>query len=527
MSFPRVLAIAALSGFLALSWEILWARLYSYATQSRATAFGAMLGSYLIGLAFGSLLSMRWQNRESHRSLRSLAWLIIGANGLAFLVVPAVSWLLVWLPEHFWLPHGIDFASWGRTLPLVMAASALQGTILPLLCHVSIPADARAGQRLSLVYLANIIGSGAGSLVTGFVLLEFSDLWIVSLLLVCIAEVMAVRILRHSSGRKWISATAGLTTRLTALILTAGLAWVLHRGLWERLFFKQAYHGQRFALTVESRHGVINVDDRSLVYGNGAYDGEIKTSLTPGDWHVRPFFISAVHPNPRRILVVGLSAGAWTQILAHHPQVEKLDAVEISRAYLDVIRRHPKVASLLDNPKVAIHIDDGRRWLKRHPDARYDAIVMNSTHHWREFASSLLSVEFLSLARGHLASGGVLMWNCTSSPRAAKTGMDVFPHTMMCLNNCVGSMQPLVVDKDRWRTVLSAYQIDGKPVFDTASAQGRADLEGVIALCDNERDPPPDDGTGLRWWIVNRTRMEKLWGAALPITDDNLGHEYQ
>ena len=82
-------------------------------------------------------------------------------------------------------------------------------------------------------------------------------------------------------------------------------------------------------------------------------------------------------------------------------------------------------------------------------------------------------------------------------------------------------------DKDRWRDILTAYQIDGKRVFDTGTAQGRADLDGVIALCDNERDPPRDDDSGFRWWIVNRQRMEKLWGTASPITDDNLGHEYQ
>ncbi len=520
MSFQRVLWIAALSGFLALSWEILWARLYNYVTASRAPAFGAMLGSYLLGLALGSLLSMRWQRRESHRSVASLGWLVLGANILAFLVVPVASWLVVWLPEHLWLAGGIDFGSWMQTLPLVMVASALQGTILPLLCHVAIPADRSAGQRLSYVYLANIVGSGAGSLLTGFVLLEWLTAGTVGMALLLAAPLLAWMCLGRTA-----TVRHGLAAAAVAAVAVAAPSTLLS-GVWERLYYKQKYDGQRFPFTQESRHGVVNVDTQDVVYGNGAYDGQIGTSLTAGDWHVRPYFLSAVHENPRRVLVIGVSAGAWTQILANHPQVEHIDAVEISHAYLDVIAKFPAVASILTDPKVHLHIDDGRRWLKRHPDARYDAIVMNTTHHWREFASSLLSEEFLTLARSHLAPGGVVMWNCTSSGRAAKTGMDVFPHTMMCLNNCIGSMEPLVVDKARWRRILTEYRSGGRPLFDPADAKSAQELDDVVSLADREGDPPPDDFDGFRWWIVGRERMERLWGDERPITDDNLGHEY-
>ena len=122
----RVLVIAAVSGFLALSWEILWARLYNYVSASRATAFGAMLGSYLLGLAAGSLLSMRWQRAELRLSVGSLVRLLVGANVAAFLVIPAASWMVVRLPGHVYLAGGIDLASWMWTLLLVLAASALR-----------------------------------------------------------------------------------------------------------------------------------------------------------------------------------------------------------------------------------------------------------------------------------------------------------------------------------------------------------------------------------------------------------------
>jgi spermidine synthase len=518
MSRRTALIIAAVSGFLALSWEILWARLFNFASESRAPAFGAMLGSYLLGLALGSLASMKWQHRDAQTSIRSLALLILVANVIAYAVAPIVALLVSWLPAKMWLWNGAEIASWLWTMPCVALAAAVQGTVLPLLCHVAIPADEKAGRSLSHIYLANIIGSGAGSLLTGFVFMDWMPLMSLQALFLLVALLLGLGLLRSAKIRRpaWI---------LAALIAAMALPYAMggKGSLWPRLQYKNEFTaGMRFPLVVESRHGVITVDSNRKVYGNGAYDGYINTGLTPGDWHVRPYFLSAVHAAPRRVLVIGMSAGAWTQIIAHHPQVESVDVVEISEAYLDVISHYPQVSGVLTNEKVHIHIDDGRRWLKRHPQDRFDAILMNTTHHWREFASGLLSQEFLELAKGHLAPGGLVMWNCTQSKRAMKTALDVFPHTMMCLNNCVASNEPLTPNRERWQQVLSTYQIEGRPVFDLSGDQGKADLGGVLALIENEGD----EDSHHQWWIMSRERMEKVCEGQRPITDDNLGHEY-
>ena len=47
--------LAGLSGFVALSHEILWFRVYAFLTWSRASTFGLLLGAYLAGLAGGAL----------------------------------------------------------------------------------------------------------------------------------------------------------------------------------------------------------------------------------------------------------------------------------------------------------------------------------------------------------------------------------------------------------------------------------------------------------------------------------------
>ena len=162
-------------------------------------------------------------------------------------------------------------------------------------------------------------------------------------------------------------------------------------------------------------------------------------------------------------------------------------------------------------------IDDGRRWLTRNPDRKFDAIVMNTSFHWREFASALLGREFLELMRNHLKPGGLAMWNCTGSSRAVATGLAVFPHSLTISNICIASDSPLPVDPARWRSILAAYVIDGRPVFDLATAAGRSEMTRLLAVAN------PGNPTHL---LMNRREMEAVYGTARIITDDNLGEEY-
>jgi predicted membrane-bound spermidine synthase len=506
LTLRQAWVLSAVTGFLSLAWEIVWMRLYNFTTSSRALAFGLMLGAYLLGLAIGSLWSRKWQRMgtEGTAPLGRLASLIGRANLAAFLVVPLVSWFVMAL----W---------WPWTLLIVMFAAALLGTILPLICHLAIPPDARAGQRMAGIYLANIIGSGLGSLLTGFVLMEwFSLVWLCTLLL--LGGFAIALLLRSRAG---LSAQVYSTPVILLVIVPAIMLG--YAGLWERLHFRENYKwGMQFAKTIESRHGVILVDTKGTIYGNGAYDGSLEIILKPDSWLVRPYYIAALHPKPKRVLVIGVSGGAWTQILAHHPEVEEVIGVEISEPYLRLIHDSPSVASLHHNPKVKLVIDDGRRWLKRNPTQRFDLIVMNTTHHWREFASALLSREFLELAKSHLSEGGIVAWNTTESVRSAKTGLTVFPEGITLMNFFVGSSAPLVIDKARWRSLLERWSIDDVPVFDLSTAQGREDLEKCAAFPDCEG--PWDRAHHWRW--QNRARVEERAGSAVIITDDNLGHEF-
>ena len=500
--FGLAVVLAALAGFIALTYEILWARVYSFTSASRAVAFGTMLSSYLLGLALGSLLGRRWQrdppDPETDRLVLSRLFILSGIA--AFAVVPIVSW-------------GVVSVHWGKTLPVVVVGAGLFGALLPVICHAAVLPDKHSGARVSYLYFANFVGAGFGALLTGFVLLESLALWQITMTLLILAVLAGVLISFRAARGGFPNITLGIFATILALCSAP-----LHDGLYERLQQRASYDPKdRFTEIVESRHGVITVDRDKRVYGGGTYDGMLEVRPTAGGGLIRPLFVSAVHANPQEILVIGMSGGAWTQVLANHPQARHVTAVEINGGYLDVIKNHPEVSSLLSNPKVSIFIDDGRRWLRRNSERKFDLIVMNGSFYWREFSSALLSQEFLELLRSRLNPDGVVLWNLSGSGRAAKTGLTVFPHTMMVMNTCVGSMTPITVDLARWRDVLSRYQIDGAPVFDLDTPAGQQALDEMLAVAG------PNDVTGT---LMTRHTMEGLFGASRLITDDNLGEEY-
>ena len=505
LSFRLALVLSGLAGFVSLSYEILWFRLWSFAWGSLAASFALLLGSYLVGIAGGSLFARRYCER-GQLPLQALGWFVLCANALGFLVAPLASYALSVVPIAL-------------TLPLVALAAGLLGAVLPLLAHAAIPPDRRAGARVSYLYLANVVGSTLGSLLTGFLLLD-------ALGLTRTSSVLAAGGLLGGAA---LLAFAGAPRTRVGLALCAGLAPVLLSGLlfegfWERLLYKGDYQGQRFAQVVENKSGVITIDEGGVVYGGGMYDGRYSTDLVEDtNMVVRCYALAAFHPRPRRVLEIGLSSGSWAQALANHPALESLEIVEINPGYVELIALHDPVKSLLEHPKVTIAVDDGRRWLRRHPEARYDAIVMNTTYHWRAHSTNLLSEEFQTILKGHLNPGGVLLYNSTSSAEVHRTAAAVFPHSGRLLNFVVASNEPLVPDRERWRETLLAWRIDGRPVIEAGPHAAR--LEQVLGLLSAAEGL--GSGEEVPFYAYEpRAQLLKRLGAGPTITEDNMGTEW-
>lgn len=510
INFPVAMILAGVSGMIALAYEILWYRLFSYVTGSWAKSFAYLLGAYLAGIGLGSLASERLckRPRTALTFLSFVAWFVLLANVIGFLVAPALAEVV---------RHG-DFM-W--VLPLVTIAAGFLGIVFPLLSHASVAPDRRAGERLSYLYLSNIIGSAFGSYLIGFVLMNYLSTTQIAMILALsgIALATAIFFAAKLDERKRVYglAAVGFCTLLISLGSPS-----LFGHLYEKLLFKRYYQPTfSFKYSNETRSGVINVRDDGVVYGGGMYDGAFNVGLLPDqNFVIRAYAVAAFHPNPQDVLMIGLSSGSWAQVIAHLPSVRSMTIVEINAGYLPIIAKYPQVSSLLHNPKVRIIIDDGRRWLLRNPHTQFDVVVMNTTYNWRAHTTNLLSRDFLEMVRPHLKRGGQLYYNTTGSSEVFATGLRVYPYGLRVANFLIVSDSRITLDKQRWASVLSHYEIDGVPLFVFSKPSHVQRFNEVLSLCDTFGDH--SNGLEIESEETLRTRTSQ----ARIITDDNMGTEW-
>jgi len=436
--------------------------------------------------------------------------LILTAAGICSYLTPLVAWLT---------ELGIGFLV---AAPGFFLVAGLLGSIFTLVCRLAIPVGPGAGRGVSLIYIANILGSALGSLLIGFVLLNYFGLKQVNSLLGIAAFIVGIGILFLSPVNLGsLKLTAGFVSAASMLALIIGPYF--YANLYEKLILgSQALGVGPFAHIVENRNGVIAVAQNGAVFGSGVYDGFFSTDpVDDKNLIVRAFALSAFHPAPKRILMIGLSSGSWAQVLVNNPETESMEVVEINPGYLRLIPEYPAVQSLLANPKVQINIDDGRRWLLSHRNNQYDVIVQNTSFYWRDHSSELLSAEYLRIIRDHLKPGGVYYYNTTGSDDVLATGLSVFPFGLRVLNFLAVSDSPLPVDKQKWFAILAKYTIDGRAIFSSGKDEISTLLEKYLALAESVSQPQISHGMENSASMRARIRNSRI------ITDDNMGWEWR
>jgi spermidine synthase/predicted MFS family arabinose efflux permease len=448
----RWLILSLLLGFCALSYEMLWIHLLAFASGTRAPIITATLAFYLAGIAYGSLICHRLLHSDSsaERLYPILLFTLISSSA----VIPCLTWFYK--------------SSYGHThlllsLLLICLGALGFGMLLPYIAHLVEQEEDQGGAATGRLYFCNIIGATLGTLVTGFYLMNHLSTAAIAWLLFVFMALLSLWAMRQNSR------TAQRPRHIIFIcsVLLIALALPIHSTtIYQPLLSFNQHKTPKIKYIDESNAGTITVLENNAVFGNGVYDGyfNIDPNHNINGIH-RAYLIPLFKAQPQRVLMVGLSSGSWAQVVANNPEVKKLDIIEINPGYLKLYKHYPAIQSLRDNNKVKIYIDDGRRWLNKHPSKQYDLIVMNTTWHWRAFSSLLLSQEMLNLVKRHLKPGGQVYYNTTFSTRAIKTALDNFQHVLGVSDFVIASDQPINLNPHHLIQILNTYRINGKRIF--------------------------------------------------------------
>lgn len=497
--FFLILLVAALTGYIALSYEILWVHVYAFATGGHGPDFPMYLGYYLSGIAFGSYIIAKCfaATKANKVNYKLLVVVLLISAVMCYLVIPGLTFVVV---------HANNFAM----LILIGIASTMFGLIFPLLSNYFVPVNENSGRMMGLFYFANILGSILGILLTGFVLMNIWSIAVLAKFLLLIALLTAclpLLLTKISFGR-----TVAIMASVCVMLQASPL--ILFHHSYEKLLFKSHYNSKdEFKYVVENNAGTIAVTHEDAVFGGGVYDGYFNFDpMHNVNWIWRAYAIPLFVPQPKNVLMIGLSSGSWAQVIANNPEVKHLTIVEINPGYLELISKFPENVSLLHNPKVSIVIDDGRRWLLRNKTKKYDLIVMNTSFHWRAYITFLLSTNFMQVIKEHLTASGVFYFNTTNSHDVAKTILHEFSSVWSLQNFILASNKPIKLDRTNLKRVLLDYKINGRKVFDLSKQADQSTLKQIVALPETH--------------MLNRTALEELTADAGIITDDNMLTEW-
>lgn len=80
-----------------------------------------------------------------------------------------------------------------------------------------------------------------------------------------------------------------------------------------------------------------------------------------------------LHPDPRRVLIIGVGDGGLLGQVLRHDTVERVDLVEIDEQVV------PRGAAALDDARVQLHLKDGARFVEEAAPDGYDVALVNAS----------------------------------------------------------------------------------------------------------------------------------------------------
>lgn len=456
-----------ISGFTALSYEVVWTRVLELVFTGTIYAFSTILATFLVGIAAGSAIFSWYLNRphsiEKEGNLFAFVEMGIGFSTILLIFI------YNGLPNN-WLYNKIfETTDWSSALAikffitfiLLFLPAFLFGSTFPIVCKLYSRNIKSIGHSVGNIYSINTVGGILGSFLTGFIFIPLLGMQTSIVMMGCINIILGISLLMlHPHSTKVLKfSTTTVSVALILLLFTIlpeNMVKSIYSGFLGRndsiIYYKE---GISATVMISEKKGMsLNTSNKRLyVNGNQAtaayYEG-LQINRFQG---VLPMVL---HPNPKDVLVICFGSGTTFGTLSLF-DVDKVDNVEISRAVIQGAKYFTwENQDVLHNPKSNIIINDGRNHLLT-TTKKYDVITQEPMHPSLVGVVNLYTKEYYELAKARLKPKGIIsqwipLYNLTVDDvkTMVKTFQSVFPHASIWITNVdiflIGSPEKLQID---------------------------------------------------------------------------------
>jgi spermidine synthase len=467
------LVIFAVSGFCAMAYEVIWARLLGLIVGPTTYSFTIVLVTVILGLALGSMIFGRLADKTSRP-----IWLLISTQITAAFFVLLVSQFfgnsqLFFAKLIFNFKDDFALLNVSKVITLfgfMILPTLCLGAAFPLVGKIYTQSVSKVGRSIGFAYTINTIGAVLGSFCAGFLLIpligkENSLSLVIGLqLLTSLAMTGVILGKKRENIFRWAYPAA------TALV---GLTLCFHFPLWNRHLFSQGkYHYfTEIKSTLESfgwwesivkgPEILAGSEQGELVYygdGVGGFTTVLKYPKPLGGFYfsminsgkvdassmgdmatqtLLAHFPMLFHRNPKTVMVLGLASGITAGEVLYY-SMERLDVVDINQQVVAASDFFlPWNNGVLSNPKTNLIIQDGRAHLQL-SKKNYDVIISEPSNPWMAGLATLYTREFFALAKDSLNEDGIFVqWihsyrmDWTTFSLIGRTFAQVFPNSLL------------------------------------------------------------------------------------------------
>lgn len=398
-------------GFAILSLQIIWIRIFKTYFTNTSYTFSLITSFVIIGLSAGSWIYKQneYKIKNNDRAILRIILLLILVSGVGFFI-------LLNLPEILMKPFiNCSAKPFFRliTIPIfasiliVLPPSIISGFAFPLVCNMYSNGTKNISKNIGKVLQINTLGAVTGPAITTFILIPTLGAGKSIVLIIGILSVISIYIFKKfKTDIKHQKVAFQAIAILSIMVIIVApkfqfLAPSIKLQNKEVLVYEETIEGT-IIVTNDANKGVFGKStfiNNSTVIGSN-YDA-IKAVKMVG--HL-PFFIGA---KCETVLIIGFGIGVTTSAIAQHPEVKRIDCVELVPGLVKNAHYFSDFNNeVYSDYRLNVIPGDGRHYLQI-TTKKYDLISCDPTHPVLG-SGGLYTKDYFTEVYQHLNTDGIM-----------------------------------------------------------------------------------------------------------------------